>query len=1254
MSHLGQRSVVAVALLFVIALVFLTGFWFGGGFTGLAIFSPVVVYQPLNASTMSSRDFNLSLDGAPLSFSIYGNLTGGGKVFLRSGDESAIVLDSSLLAPERPVLGEDAAIVMGLFNDTSAGPFKTMLEYGSSDFGGGFSRPGSSVGVSVSSTVVPEGVGDVCTVWEVYSVDHASSKVFCYGAKACCAFSSLESSNLLWNDSLDLYIGAHGASASSIALAQVMSVSRDVSTPSVAVYGGWKALPLFFQQPVYRFSGLCEDSCSLSSLGSNVSLSVKLEPNSVIDVGGFEYSYVRGVFLNQPIIELSDRNISIWFVNGSGSPVGSYTMNRSLWGGVDIHYQNLPEGMSNQSERLFIEGLRSVPNSLAVILLDDSSVSSRFFVFNDSFKFHNMTLEFPFDGRANSVFECVDFNYSMLSCGRWARSDIEFSYAVDGNVVSFEATRRGVYALGYDASRPPLPGSVYSNQTPDDGYSSSTVTLGNVTFERPLSRWDLKDGTTTTVATTTTLLDNGDSCGGDGECSSGICEDGYCCSNRCSGNCNFCNRPGYLGSCVSVDTVCGECGTCIVGSCTYNNNDCSSCYECTGSGTSYSCTPFTADEDIYYPGSHSCFGSCTKCVSGVCTNRGTDEDSEIATACKFCSGSSVTDYNLVYDWGNSYACNSGYYCSTGSCVYQKDDGQSCTDDIECLSGDCSGGFCVPDVASSTSSSSSSSSTSSSSSSSSRNSYAILTSSSSSSSSTSSSSSSYLSSPSGRTTSSSSSSSSSSRASYITTTIAQLRNADFELGSFQYWSQSYNGETVTSDDKHGGTYSASLNIGVTGASYINQSMASNSPEGICLWVKGNVETCCDNVTLSVLRDTGVYVRLAEYRGSNFASWTQQCYILSDYLPIKGVKIEGYNDVGDVSNFYIDDITFGNVVSSSSSSSSSSSIIASTSSSSSSSSSIIAVTTQPSLKNPSFEIFTYGDFSYWTRSNNGEFVSSTEAHVGSYSADMINSISGVYSAINQSLPENLVTEKLCLWAYGYVESCCDNLSVSVLRNTGVYIPLVQFRGTSLVSWTEYCYDITAYNPVKGVKINGYNDAGDVSTFYIDDVSFMNLTSSVPSSTSSSSSSSSSSYLSSPSGKSTSSSSSRVSSSSSSSSSVNSIATSSSSSSSIVSSFNSIATSSSSSSTSSSSRINSISTSSSSSSRASSSSSRIYSSSSSSSSVNSIATSSSSSSSIVSSFNSIATSSSSSSSSSSSYLTSPSGQSTSSSSSSSSSSS
>ena len=344
-SFINKYSTVTIILL-VIVLTLILAARFGGNFTGFAVFRPVnsSTSQELNLSFTSPSNVYILLNGVPLSFSLSGVLSGPARVFLLSGNESFLVLNSSLLAPSKPILTDEAVLVLNFVNGSGGSTgMSTFLDYYTSDFGSGFSKPDGVVGLSVSNSTIPENASSLCTLWEVYSLDHASANRFCFGDKECCMFSGFEPSSEDWNDTLYLYVGIHGASPSSIASAEVMSVKSVLRTPGGEfMYGGWRSLPVFFQQPFYNFSGVCVDTCSLKAVGSNISLYVDLEANSYLHIEGVDFGPGYVMDLTNVTVYSIDRNRVFELAGGNiypksdGFSVEAWIKTSNVWDSIIV------------------------------------------------------------------------------------------------------------------------------------------------------------------------------------------------------------------------------------------------------------------------------------------------------------------------------------------------------------------------------------------------------------------------------------------------------------------------------------------------------------------------------------------------------------------------------------------------------------------------------------------------------------------------------------------------------------------------------------------------------------------------------------------------------------------------------------------------------------------------------------------------------------------------------------------------------
>jgi hypothetical protein len=129
-------------------------------------------------------------------------------------------------------------------------------------------------------------------------------------------------------------------------------------------------------------------------------------------------------------------------------------------------------------------------------------------------------------------------------------------------------------------------------------------------------------------------LPDGQSCGDDDQCQSDVCVDGACCNTDCSGQCEACDMPGQVGTCVAVDgathggrAACsggGPCGAQCDGS---SRDGCSFPDEGTSCGPAY-CASGSRSDGQSCDGAGTCTaGDVEACLSLAC------EGTECATGC---------------------------------------------------------------------------------------------------------------------------------------------------------------------------------------------------------------------------------------------------------------------------------------------------------------------------------------------------------------------------------------------------------------------------------------------------------------------------------------------------------------------------------------------------------------------------------------------------------------------------------------------
>lgn len=204
----------------------------------------------------------------------------------------------------------------------------------------------------------------------------------------------------------------------------------------------------------------------------------------------------------------------------------------------------------------------------------------------------------------------------------------------------------------------------------------------------------------------------GEVCAKASQCGSGHCADGVCCNSTCEGQCEACDRPNTVGSCVPVtgDPVgdrrpCGEGNVCS-GRCNGGNRKaCTmpgagtpcgapSCLgdhsvpagSCDGSGTCMSarpgsCIPYTCAER-----SGQCLTSCSsdaECAAGSVCNLGAGRCVVTTMTCKDAT-------TVIHPDGTLVSC-APYRCAAGACR------DACALPLDCADGfTCETGTCVED------------------------------------------------------------------------------------------------------------------------------------------------------------------------------------------------------------------------------------------------------------------------------------------------------------------------------------------------------------------------------------------------------------------------------------------------------------------------------------------------------------------------------------------------------------------------------
>jgi hypothetical protein len=161
------------------------------------------------------------------------------------------------------------------------------------------------------------------------------------------------------------------------------------------------------------------------------------------------------------------------------------------------------------------------------------------------------------------------------------------------------------------------------------------------------------------------------------ECASGRLADGVCCNGACAGQCEACNLPGSVGTCVAVSgapvggrPACGGAGACA-GFC-----DGVTRTGCAFPGATTACAAATCSDVI---------GQAT--VS-VCDGAGGCQTTTTSCGLNRCAGTACGS-----GCANDDGCVGAAYCAGGVCTADLPNDAPCTDRGQCQSGVCVAGVC---------------------------------------------------------------------------------------------------------------------------------------------------------------------------------------------------------------------------------------------------------------------------------------------------------------------------------------------------------------------------------------------------------------------------------------------------------------------------------------------------------------------------------------------------------------------------------
>jgi len=217
---------------------------------------------------------------------------------------------------------------------------------------------------------------NLCTRWNVYSVDEEKNTLVCYGSNKCCNFVDFLSIREDWNEPFYSSYGQFGATLNNIISAQVLYVDYNLSLDdpySEIYYSEWKNLTTKFYQGYSRFENVCLETCILPDLiAPNYKFIIEIINSSLI-LDSINYVILGDETVNYPPILLNNfTNIS--FLKGK-----TYSINLSEYF-YDLENDTLIFNNYNNS-KINVE----ITNETAILKSNDFiGTTYMFFTANDS------------------------------------------------------------------------------------------------------------------------------------------------------------------------------------------------------------------------------------------------------------------------------------------------------------------------------------------------------------------------------------------------------------------------------------------------------------------------------------------------------------------------------------------------------------------------------------------------------------------------------------------------------------------------------------------------------------------------------------------------------------------------------------------------------------------------------------------------------------------------------------------------------
>src|SRR3989338_2905429 len=274
---------------------------------------------------------------------------------------------------------------------------------------------------------------NLCTRWEVYSVEDEDITTVCYGAEKCCGFIGLGATRDSWKEDFYAAFGQYGSSLNNIVSSQVIYVDygkKDDKPYAEIYYSEWKNLSANYYFAEIDFENVCVETCILEGFNdTSYKLIFEIE-NAVLNFDLLTYSIIE---------EISRVPASLSVKDDGGIESGIYQMYKEYKdnvsaaieeGFVEPDYYDIEiVPTQNVIDKLVIENANmtkplaatiGIDNVTREISIENVDVKKRYAVDLGQLEFEKATLTAT--ATADSLFKCRQWDYSNEVCfGEWVK-----------------------------------------------------------------------------------------------------------------------------------------------------------------------------------------------------------------------------------------------------------------------------------------------------------------------------------------------------------------------------------------------------------------------------------------------------------------------------------------------------------------------------------------------------------------------------------------------------------------------------------------------------------------------------------------------------------------------------------------------------------------------------------------------------------------------------------------------------------------